>query len=165
MPDAKGRIVKGDKLSEKTKKAVSKSLLGNQRGVKLKDASMRQEAFKQYCEWIASGMPKEAFFFDHPTHYACWETIESYIEKYPSEFPPHLIKKAMSKRYQYWFNKGKNLVEGRMEQMDRDVRGNPSPQVWQTIMRNMFKNIGWDAEQVVRTHETEVRKFLKHIEG
>lgn len=165
MPDEKGRIVKGEKKSQSVKEKISKSLKGNKSGVKLKDPDVRQEAYRQYCEWIASGYPKEAFFFDHPTQYACSDTIERYIEENPSEFPPHLLRAAMSKRYKYWFDKGKNLVDGRMEDIPRENRGSPSPQVWQTIMRNMFKNIGWDADQAPRTHEAEVRKFLKYIES
>lgn len=120
---------------------------GNDYGTKLKNPTVRQEAYRQYCDWIASGYPRESFFFDHPEHSVCWETIEKYMKDFPEEFPPILMKQARARRYQYWFEKGKNLTAGRQEDIPKDNRCNPSPQAWQVIMRNMFKKeCGWDAE-------------------
>jgi hypothetical protein len=56
---------------------------GNKNGVKLKDKSIRQEAYEQFCNHIASGLPKECFFFDHPKHSVCWKTLERYITETP----------------------------------------------------------------------------------
>lgn len=109
---------------------------GNKNGIKLKDADIRQEAFRQYCKHLADGWPKESFFFDYPGHSVCWKTMDRYIRENPSEFPSILIEQAKAKRYSYWLDKGKSLMEGQFK--------NGSPVVWQTFMRNMFKETGWD---------------------
>lgn len=110
---------------------------GNKRGLKLKDPDVRQEAFKQYCDHLASGYPKEAFYFDHPIHSVTWETMDKYIEENPTEFPSDLVRRAKSARYKHWLDEGNLLMKGKYR--------NGSPVVWQTIMRNIFKAEGWDA--------------------
>lgn len=111
---------------------------GNRAGLAVKGKEARQEAYKQYCDHISAGKPKQAFYFDHPEYSACWETMDKYLQDI-SEFDPNLMKKAKATRYLRWFNRGENLVDGK-------VKGNPSPQAWQTIMRNMFKEYKWDQE-------------------
>ncbi len=120
---------------------------GNDYGTKLKNPTVRQEAYRQYCDWIASGYPKQSFFFKHPEHSITWDSMEKYIKDFPEEFPAIYMKEAEAKRYAYWFEKGKNLVAGRQEDIPKDNKTCPSPQTWQVIMRNMFKkDHGWDAE-------------------
>jgi|SRR5208337_234490 len=128
---------------------------GNKSATKLKDTDMRQEAFRQYCQHLASGYPKEAFFFDHPTHSVCWKTMERYIDESPSEFPAYLLEKAKSARYKHWLEEGKTLMQGGYK--------NGSPVVWQTIMRNIFRNIGWDREQISQDNRTHVEQLAKSI--
>lgn len=137
---------------------VKRDQSGNKYGLKLKDPNVRQEAFKQYCEHLASGYPREAFFFEHPVHSVCWETIEKYIEENPQEFPPIKIKQAMARRYRHWLDKGRSLMEGKF-------RGG-SPTVWTVCMRNLFKDIGWDKEdkEEKHHHETDVDKILNEWE-
>jgi hypothetical protein len=128
--------------------------LGNKRATKLKDAKVRQEAFQQYCEHLSKGYPKEAFFFDHPTHSVSWETMDRYIRENPGEFPPILMQKAKSARYKLWFTEGWALMRGKHK---------GSPVVWQTIMRNLFKDIGWDREQVNESSKTYVEQLARAI--
>lgn len=131
--------------------------LGNKRGTKLKDASVRQEAYRQYCEHIASGMPKEAFFFDHPTHSVSWATMDRYIAESPTEFEPILMEKAKAARYKHWIGEGLQLMKGRYR--------NGSPVVWQTIMRNIFRSQGWDREQISETNRSHVQRLAESIRG
>lgn len=128
---------------------------GNKRGIKLKDPDVRQEAFKQYCNHIASGLPKESFFFDHPVHSICWRTMERYISENPTEFQPILMEKAKAARYKHWFIEGQNIMKG-------EYKGG-SPVVWQTIMRNIFKDVGWDREQISESSKTHVQKLAESI--
>jgi hypothetical protein len=122
------------------------SMKGNSNGTKLKEPDVRQEAYRQYCKHIAEGWPRDAFFFDHPTHSVCWQTMEKYLED-TTEFNPQLLKRAQAARYQHWMKKGINLMEGQYK--------NGSPVVWQTIMRNIFRKQGWDN---FKTHEEEVNR-------
>jgi hypothetical protein len=110
----------------------------NQNGIKLKDPAIRQEAYRQYLEHLAKGYPKETFFFDHPTHSVCYKTLDKYLRDHPDEFPPILMEKAKASRYRHWFDEGKMLMQGKYR--------HGSPVVWGTIMRNIFKDIGWDRE-------------------
>lgn len=128
---------------------------GNKLGLKLKDPEVRQEAYRQYCEHIASGFPKEAFFFDHETHSVCWKTVERYISENPAEFPSFLMERAKAARYKHWFGEGQTLMKGGYE------RG--SPVVWQTIMRNIFKDVGWDREQITQGSKTYVQQLAENI--
>src|SRR5580693_8700090 len=89
--------------------------IGNKNGTKLKEEELRQEAYRQYCEHIASGIPKEAWFFEHPydelkslTH----KTMEKYIKENPLEFPPIKKEQAESKSYNTWFKEGQKLMKG-----------------------------------------------------
>lgn len=131
---------------------MPRSQPGNKKATKLKNAAVRQEAFRQYCSHLANGYPKEAFFFDYSSYSCCYKTIESYIKDAPIEFPPILIAKAKAARYLHWFLKGEAMADGK-------VKGNYSPQVWQTIMRNMFREYGWDAPD-----SPEANKPQEHME-
>jgi hypothetical protein len=130
---------------------------GNKFGLKLKDADVRQEAYRQYCEHIASGMPKEAFFFDHPIHSVCWKTMERYIGDNPNEFPSNLLEKAQADRYKHWLSEGQTLMKGGYK--------NGSPVVWQTFMRNIFKSNGWDREQITENNKPHVQRLANSIRG
>lgn len=135
---------------------------GNKYGVKLKDCDIRQEAFRQYCQHLALGYPKESFFFDHPSSSVCWKTMERYIAESPAEFPPYLIEKAKAARYKHWFNEGQILMKGGYKF--------GSPVVWQTIMRNMFKDVGWDRldekdkENAERAIDPRLENISKQLE-
>ena len=124
---------------------------GNKRGTKLKDPDVRQEAYKQYCDHIASGWPKEAFFYKHPEHSVCWKTMERYISENPAEFPSFLMEEAKALRYKHWLTEGQTIMKG-------GYRGG-SPIIWQTCMRNIFKDVGWDREQINQDAKTHVERL------
>jgi hypothetical protein len=128
----------------------------NTNGIKLKESDVRQEAYAQYCAHIASGYPKEAFFFEHPTHSVCYKTMDKYIKENPIEFPPYLLNHAKSLRYKHWLNEGKKLMQGQYR--------HGSPIVWQTMMRNIFKDIEWDAPAQQSSISPESTEQLKHFE-
>jgi hypothetical protein len=135
---------------------------GNDYALKLKDPEVKQEAYRQYCEVIASGMPKETFKFKHPTISLTSETMDKYIKESPEDFDPILMQAARADRYRYWMTEGLMLMRGK-------YRGG-SPVVWQTIMRNIFKDIGWDREtlqedtsEAARSH-TELMRQLADMQ-
>lgn len=134
---------------------------GNDHACKLKEPEMRTEAYNAYCEWIASGMPKEAFVYEAEDWSVTFDTVEKYMKECPIDFPAHKMKAAMAKRYAYWFKKGQNLVAGRQEDIPKENRTNPSPVTWSNIMRNMFKkDFGWDKDEAavvnIRTSSDDI---------
>lgn len=128
---------------------------GNKFGTKLKDPDVRQEAFRQYCDHLAAGYPKEAFFFEHPELSVCWKTMDRYIAESPAEFPPILIEKAKAARYKHWLNKGGSLMEGQFK--------GGSPTIWTVCMRNIFKDVGWDKEQISQDNKSHVQRLANAI--
>lgn len=121
---------------------------GNQLAKKLPTPELRAEAFKSYCEHIASGYPKGCWYFKHPHLMLTDETMEKYIRDYSDEFDTILKDIAHKESYKLWFERGRKLTDG-------EVKGNPSPQTYALIMRNMFK---WD-----RDHDTG-SQGLHHLE-
>lgn len=125
---------------------------GNKFGTKLKDPELRQKAYASYCKHLESGRPKQSFHFDYEHYHVCYKTIERYMKENPEEFPAFLMEKALAKRYQHWFDKGIALMEGKMRF--------GCPTIWQTIMRNMFRDIGWD-KQDDRTREIDMLEWQR----
>ena len=125
--------------------------LGNQYAVRLKDPAIRQEAYRQYCKHIGEGWPKEAFFFDHASQSASWQTLERYIKTCPDEFDIILMQQAKAMRLKYWIEEGKKIQDGRYTKS--------SPIVWQTMMRNMFRDIGWDQDKVLEALDDQREQF------
>jgi hypothetical protein len=128
---------------------------GYRNAAKLKTNDLKQKAYKGYCEHIASGKPKEGYVFKCPTETVTWETIEKYMAEDPVNFPPLLMKEARAKRYMIWFEKGNALIEGKYR--------HGSPVVWQTIMRNMFRDIGWDKQEDKSTFSAEQESTLRSL--
>ena len=74
---------------------------GNQYGLKLKDPTIRQEAYSQYCEHLANGKSKKSWYFEHPEFSCTWQTMEEYM-KNEAEFNPLHRQIAESKGYSKW---------------------------------------------------------------
>lgn len=121
---------------------------GNKAAVKLDSSQKRLKAFEAYCVHISSGLPKEAFYFDDAEASCCHKTMEKYIVEHAAELPLHLLEKAKASRYKFWFCQGMNLMRGEYR--------NGSPVVWQTIMRNMFRDYNWDREIQTEDHKGHV---------
>jgi len=121
---------------------------GNKRGVKLKRPDIRQEAYIQYCDWIAQGMPKKAWSFEHSEFTCCYRTMDKYIVDNPSEFPPITKEIAHCKGYRHWINEGKKMMIGEYKTCQ--------PALYQMFMRNMFD---WDKEK--KSPESEAQPLVK----
>lgn len=128
-------------------KNKSQARPNNKNGIKIKDKDSRQEAYRAYLKHLEEGYPEKAFSFHNDKGAICsWETIKKYIKENPGEFDPILIQVAMAKRFKYWFEIGKGLTIGKIK--------HGSPVSWQTIMRNMFKDYGWDKNETKQSSFT-----------
>lgn len=146
MRDEKGKFLKGCKRPDH-----AESQKGNSHGTKLKNPSIRKEAFKQYCDWIASGKSKEGWCFEHPEFSVTFRTLEKYIKDNPNEFPPLQKEQAETKSYQVWEQRGYEMMIG-------NIKG-CQPAIYQMFMRNKF---GWDKEsRVTHSVEPEAKKIFE----
>lgn len=110
---------------------------GNNFGTILKDAKARQDAYEDFCRHLSEGFPIKAWSYRKEPFRCSWATMLRYIKENPTEFDSFLKEEAQASSYKRWFTKGIKLSDG-------EVKGNPSPQTWATIMRNMFD---WDKEE------------------
>lgn len=146
---------KYSKVKKLQRPQTSKTMMGNSNGTKLKEAAVRKEAYRQYCEWIASGKSYKSFVFDHPEFTVTYKTMERYIKESPSEFPPSQREMAEARSLEHWLTLGKSMMLG-------EVRG-CQPAIFQMFMRNKF---GWDKEDHSQnTHEADVRILLRKMES
>lgn len=125
---------------------------GNKNGTKLKSPDVRQEAYRQYCTWIAGGNTKEAWVFEHPTLKCTSRTLEKYIKDDPIEFHPLHKEIAEAKGYQYWLDLGQKMMLGQIEKCQ--------PAIFQMFMRNKF---GWDKDDIDEVAECAADKILESI--
>jgi hypothetical protein len=126
---------------------------GNTDAVKLKDDSLKKQAFEQYCAHLAKGKSKKSWCFEHPELTLTWETMEKYIKTNDPVFDP--IKKSVAeiKGYAYWEEVAEKSAEGKNQANTASL---------QMVMRNKF---GWDKESHVNhTYEPEARRLLKKLE-
>lgn len=137
---AKTQFKKGHKNAPEIEAKRLEVIAGNKYNLKLKEPEIRQLAYQQYCKHIEDGWPKQAWCFDHPTVQITWETMDKYIKESPHEFDPYLKKRAESQRFKHWMEHGNCLMRGKY------LHG--SPETWKTIMRNMFKDIKWDRQEL-----------------
>lgn len=125
-------------------KTHSEKMKGNSYGTKLKIPEIRQQAYLQYCQWIAEGKPKKAWCFEHPKFTCSYRTMDKYIAENPDEFPPIHKEISECKGYALWFQRGVDMLTGESK--------NCQPAVYQMIMRNMFD---WDKENSGQKETTE----------
>lgn len=132
-----------------------KPRLGNKNGIKLKNPDYRQEAYRQYCEYISKGNSKEGWKFVHPVDILkslCYKTMERYMRENPLEFPPILMDMAQCDSFKVFEEDGKRLMKGQYR--------NGSPEVWKTFMRNKFK---WDKDIMEKAEKCSADKILEGI--
>lgn len=131
---------------------------GNEYAKKLDTPEIRQEAYRQYCDHIARGQPKNAWFFDHPHVTLTCETMEKYIRNYPEEFDADQKKIAEAKSLAHWFGVLADSAKG------NNRYANPAS--LQMIMRNKF---GWDRNNDRRDDNTEIAiahdRLMKQIKS
>lgn len=128
---------------------------GSKNAQKLKTPDLKQEAYRQYCAHIASGIPQDAWCFDHPQLTLTWETMEKYIREDPINFDPLKKQLARAESYKHWF--------GVLSDSAKGINEKASTASLQMIMRNKFK---WDKQQHI-THEfqPEARRLLEKWEN
>lgn len=98
---------------------------GNDYNLKWKTPVERQEAFAAVCEHLAQGYSKECFPL------ADWDTIESYCEKFPEDFPTEKLKEAMRAHRLLWEGIGIDGARGKIN--------NFSASSWIFNMKNRFR--------------------------
>lgn len=145
--DASGRFDKGN--------FSGGARFGSQCAKKLTTPELCQEAYRQYCEWIAAGNTKEAWVFEHPEMSLTSRSMENYIKNEPDNFPAVHKELAECKSLNYWLQLGKTMMIGDMPKCQ--------PAIYQMFMRNKF---GWDKETRNPNKEVEadVRRLLQKIE-
>lgn len=111
---------------------------GHTQSVKLHTLELKKEAYRQYCNHLASGKPKKAWRFKHPNITLTWETMEKYIKEDQTIFDPLQKKQAEADSLEHWFG-----VLGAIATGDNQ-KGNVA--ACQIIFRNMFK---WDHKDQV----------------
>lgn len=150
----KGQFLKGVATSKEAIEATKLANAGNQHAVKLTTDELKHDAYRQYCDWIASGKSKESFTFKHPKLSLTYKTMEKYIRESPSEFPSLHKEIAESESLALWESKGCTMMEGKVEKCQ--------PAIYQMMMRNKF---GWDkADKKEETLEGEVRNLLSKLQ-
>lgn len=102
----------------------------------LKTLEQKKKAFESFCAHVAAGNPQYSWYINEPDCKCTDETLLKYIAAEPDIFDTFMKDIAYKASYQHWFDKGKKMADGNM-------KGSYSPQVWQTIMRNMFARFGW----------------------
>lgn len=115
---------------------------------KSKDTEKCIAAYEDYCRHLSEGYPKQAWSYCKDKFSLTYKTMDKYIKQDEINFPALLMEVAYAKRYMYWLEEGKKLMQGQYKY--------GSPVVWQTIMRNIFKDIGWDNDR----HETDINPEL-----
>ncbi len=105
---------------------------------KLKEYDLVEKAYDSFCEHLEEGYVKDSWCFeDKDNDFAVtFETFETYLEKYPIDFPPIKAKVARNKGYKKW--------EGVCMDSGNGTNPKASTASLQMIMRNKF---GWDTDK------------------
>ena len=118
---------------------------GNKNGTVLKDEQIRQIAFKEYCDHIASGRSKLTWRFRNPAYqdfHCCWRTMERYIKENPLEFQAIHRERAEVDSYYHWESVVAASATGENEKANTASL--------QMIMRNRFS---WDKKEEAAAEE------------
>lgn len=125
----------------------------NKSAQKLTTDELKKEAYRQYCEYIATGKSKEGWVFIHPDMSLTNKTIEKYIRESPTDFPPLQKELAESLSFQQWESRGTSMMT------DKGVKSEPA--LYQMFMRNKF---GWDKQKIeVTTIRTAADDILDRM--
>lgn len=136
-------------------KNLSDAMKGNKNRVALKEPEIRQIAFKQYCDHIASGKAKQSWRFrhpDYPNYFCTWETMDTYIKENNAEFPSIQREAALIDGYYHWEQIVADSATG--------VNEKANTASLQMIMRNKFK---WDKQEVAEQGKCSADDILKAI--
>jgi hypothetical protein len=124
---------------------------GNQYNLALKTPEIRQKAYKLFCEHLANGYSVKSWWYEDNEGNACtWETMISYLQKFPDEFSPIQKKIAETKGYMFWENTVKDSATGK----NKDA----STASLQMVMRNKY---GWDKDESKQANTSYTIKIDK----
>lgn len=134
----------------------------NKCAVKLKTPELLKEAFESYCKHIASGYPKEAWFFEKDGVPMCgWRTIETHIEEMTNseglsdvDLSSIKMSRAESARYKHWYDIVIASANGKNQKANTASL--------QMAMRNMF---GWDAKDDSKEIAQKVENLKDHAQA
>lgn len=112
-------------------------------------------ALESFCKHVASGKPQFSWYIDDDIVRCCDQTLLNTIKAKPDLFDTFLKEKAHRDAYKIWWEKGQNMVEG-------TVKGSYSPQVYHTMMRNLFRRFGWwESSNDVEKEEVSSQQFTE----
>ena len=115
------------------------AVLGNQNAKKLKSIEIKQKVYKDYCDHIAQGWPRKAWYYEKDGLSVCYKTMENYLKVDP-DFPPSQKTIAEAKALRKYIEWGRAMMLGQVEKSQ--------PVLFQILMRNMF---GWDKDKESKT--------------
>lgn len=98
----------------------------NQFALKYKTSKSRKVLHEKYCKHLSKGLSKESFID------CCYKTIESYMIKYPNDFPTDEIDKAERAGRLVWEEMGLSGAKGELK--------NFNTRCWTFNMKNKY---GW----------------------
>lgn len=100
--------------------------LGNHNAMKYQSVSARRQLLEKYLKHIEAG------FSDHSFPECDMDTLKSYIEKFPSDFPTDRIDRSRRLRMFKWEKIGLDGVLGKIPRF--------SGKGWEFNMRNRFSD-------------------------
>lgn len=119
---------------------------GNQNKLKFKTSKERQKVFKDLIEHVENGLSLDCF---PPCDR---KTIQSYVEKFPIDFPTEKLKEAEREGRRKWEALGGSLAQGKS-------KGNPT--AWIFNMKNRYREDWHDRSEV--DHTTGGDKIIMNI--
>lgn len=118
-----------------------------------------ERAMLSFCDHLAQGYPQYTWYIDEELVRCTDETLLKTIKEKPELFDTYLKDKAIREAYKLWWEKGQNMVEGK-------VKGSYSPVVYHTMMRNMFRRFGWwESENDVAKQTNSTDLGIDQLEG
>lgn len=140
---------KNGRKRERTREKISQQLKH------LENNELRERAFQAFCKHISLGNPNDSFFYREGKIGITYQAIEEEMQSFPELFPGFYYEQAKAKRMQYWFDIGKDLVNGK-------IRGTIS--VWSSIMKNLFRSEGWDKDTPSETSKAQVTQIAEALQ-
>ena len=120
------------------------------------DLEFLADAYVDYCEWLKAGNPCKFWtYVDFEKNRGItWETMKKYIDRKAEPIDPLLMLDALRKRFEYWMAEGRKLITGAYK--------GGSPKTWENVMRNTFKDKGWDSTDDARKEDfkTDLENFI-----
>ena len=126
----------------------------NKYASKLKTKEIKDKVYKDYCDHIAKGYPRQAWCYEKNGLTLTQESMEKYIKEDKDIDASHK-QRALSKALKLYVEWGWNMMHGRVK--------NPQPAIYQIFMRNIFN---WDKDTVAKEESKGAfNKWLDKVKG